>query len=170
MLPGWHGCTDLHSLGAPSGRRVLAVLCPPRFCLPQGEGRIAGFAWVPWVSRVLCCWTCAPGAASPAENRAQPPLSGARPPTDWLVPNAPEGFSSPALYRYCPVVCGELSPGRPYSSCDSRNLEASLPLLGFCLISMLSYFPSGKTPTWIFKDPASPVLGFPVLEAFPAPL
>ena len=169
MLPGWHRCTDLHSLGAPSGRRVLAVLCSPRFCLSQGKAglqALLGYLGYPG--------SCAAGPVLPGLPLLQRiGLSHLCEPAglpDWLVPNALEGFSSPALYRYCPVVCGELSPGRPYSSCDSRNLEASLPLLGFCLISMLSYFPSGKTPAWIFKDPASRVLGFPVLEAFAAPL
>ena len=33
------GGADLHSLGAPSSRRVLTVLCPPRFRLSWGEHR-----------------------------------------------------------------------------------------------------------------------------------
>ena len=37
MLPGWCRCTDLHSLGTPSGRSVLAVLGPPAFTYPEGS-------------------------------------------------------------------------------------------------------------------------------------
>ena len=33
------GSANLHSLGPPSGRSVLAVLCPPGLCLSWGSGR-----------------------------------------------------------------------------------------------------------------------------------
>ena len=68
------------------------------------------------------------------------------------------------------MVCSELSPGCPSSNSDSGNLEASLPLLRLCLISLLSTFPSRKNPVWIFKVSTSPGLGFPVPEALAAPL
>ena len=42
MFPGWHRCTDPHRLGAPGGRGVLAVLCPPGLRLSRGERRILG--------------------------------------------------------------------------------------------------------------------------------
>ena len=72
------GCTDLHSLGAPSGRRNLAVLCPPCLCPSQGERRIIGCVCpVPWDLGPLCRWNCAPRAMAPEGSRAQTPLSGA---------------------------------------------------------------------------------------------
>ena len=61
-------------------------------------------------------------------------------------------------------------PRRPPSYSDSKNLEASLRLLGFCPILLLSTFLSGKTLVWIFKVPVSPGLSFPAPEAFAAPL
>ena len=54
----------------------------------------------------------------------------------------------------------------PPLNIPSRNVEASLPLLRFCRISLLTTFLSGKTPAWIFKIPTSPGLGFRILEAF----
>ena len=52
----------------------------------------------------------------------------------------------------------------PSSYSDSRNLEASLPLLGFCPISLLSRVKLVQ----IFKVPASPGLGFPALGSLAA--
>lgn len=71
----------------------------------------------------------------------------------WLLPNALEVCGSLALYQDCTVICSELSPRHSSSYSDSRNLDASLPLLRFCLISLLSTFPSGKTQVRIFKVP-----------------
>ena len=56
------GCADLHSLGAPSGRRVLTVLCPPHFCQSPGK---AGYRLCPLGQRslgsgALCHWTYTP--------------------------------------------------------------------------------------------------------------
>lgn len=79
---------------------------------------------------------------------------------DWLLPNALEGCGTPALYRHLTVVCGEVFPRRPSFYSDFRNLEASVPLLGFCLISLLSTFLSGKKLARIFIVPTSPGLVF----------
>ena len=85
--------------------------------------------------------------------------------TNWLLPNALEGCSAPALYQYWTSVYDELSPRHPSSFSDSGNLEASLPLLQFCPISLLSTFPSEKTLVWIFKVHTSSGLGFCSPEA-----
>ena len=55
------GVTDLHSSGPPGGRSILAVLCPPGFCLFGGERRILGC-----VPGALCSRACALGIALPA--------------------------------------------------------------------------------------------------------
>ena len=60
------------------------------------------------------------------------------------------------------------SPGCTSSISDPGNLEAPLPLLWFCWVSLLSAFPSGKNLVWIFKVPDSPGLGFPVVQSFTA--
>lgn len=78
--------------------------------------------------------------------------------------------SLPALYQYQTTVCNELSSGHPSSYSDSGHLEASLPLLQFCPIFLLSTFLSGKTQAQIFKVLASPGLGFRAPEAFVSPL
>ena len=88
----------------------------------------------------------------------------------WLFPNAPEDYGAPALYLYQTEVCCELSLGLPSSYYSFRNLEASLPLLGLCPISLLSTFCQGKTQVRTFKDLACPGLGFHTSEAFEAPL
>lgn len=49
---------------------------------------------------------------------------------------------APALYRDWPAVCGALSPWCTSSISDSGRMEAPLPLLRFCSISLLSNFPS----------------------------
>ena len=51
-----------------------------------------------------------------------------------------------------------------------RNLGTPWPLLRFCPSSLLSAFLSRMNPVQIFEAPASPGLGFPVLEAFAAAL
>ena len=85
---GWCAGTDLHSLGAPGGRRVLPVLCPPFFHLPQGECRIIGcVCWVPWdpgpVLLELCSW----GHLSQREWGTDTSVWSL---TDWLSPKCPE--------------------------------------------------------------------------------
>ena len=74
MLLGMGGA-DLHSLGAPSSRRVLAVLCPP--LLSQGEHRILGCVPRCPGIRGLFWWNRAPGDPAPEGSRAQPPPPGA---------------------------------------------------------------------------------------------
>ena len=64
-------------------------------------------------------------------------------------------------------MCGVLSPRCISFISDLGRPEESPPLQKFCLISLLSAFPSWKNLVWIFKVPASPGLGFPVLEALP---
>ena len=54
------------------------------------------------------------------------------------------------FYRDWPTVCGVLSPRRSSSISDSRRLEASLLLLQFCLISLLSVFSARKNLMQIF--------------------
>ena len=149
-------CADLRRLWAPSGRRVLAVLCPPHFCLSLGAVQDHG----------LCpLWNLTVGGrgAAPEGSRVQTPLSRVTRLTDWLLPEARLVHAS-ALYRDPFTVCGVLSFGRTSSISDSGKLEPSLPLLRFCPISLRT-FPSGKNPVRIFKIPVSQRLGFPILEA-----
>ena len=58
------------------------------------------------------------------------------------------------------MVFSELSTGHLYSYCVSGNIEASLHLLQFCPISLLSTFQSGKTQAWIFNVLACSGLSF----------
>ena len=84
-LRGWSEWADLHSLGVPSGRRFLTVLCPICLCLSGGgECRIRGCVCsVPWDPGSVLLECCAgararkqqgtdslPGA--PAGSRLQP--------------------------------------------------------------------------------------------------
>ena len=85
-----------------------------------------------------------------------------------LFPESPDPLASPqagapALYGDLPR-CAAL-PYTTSSISDSRRLEVSLPILRFCPVSLLSTFPLGKKPVQIFKVPAYPGLGSPVLEA-----
>ena len=172
MLLGPHGSADLHSLGAPSGRRVLAVPCPPHFHLSWGKWRIDDcLFWCLWIQGPGCHWTCTSGdhlfqscicllpESRVKDHQGQPEL---------LVgfSQMPRGLWRTCPYRYGTVVCGEVCPGRPSSYSVSRDLDASLPLLQFCPISLLSTFKSGKAQAWIFKVLTSPGLGFCALEAF----
>ena len=76
MLLG-SGGADLHSLGAPSGRTVLTVLCPPPLHLSRGKHRILSCVHSGPGIRGLCCWNSAPRAEAPEGSRAQLPLPGA---------------------------------------------------------------------------------------------
>ena len=114
----------------------------------------------------LCSWDLSPPKRM--EDSYLHPLPGSRVKgapapariTSQLLPNAPEGCSIPALYHNLTEICNEPFPGCPYSYCVSSNIEASLPLLVFCPISLLSTFQSGKTQLWIFKVPTWPGLSF----------
>ena len=122
----------------------------------------------------LCSWDLSPPKRM--EDSYLHPLPGSRVKgapapariTSQLLPNAPEGCSIPALYHNLTEICNEPFPGCPYSYCVSSNIEASLPLLVFCPISLLSTFQSGKTQLWIFKVPTWPGLSFCALTAFTA--
>ena len=69
------GGTDLYNLGAPSGRRVLAVLCPPYLCLSREE------------CRILSCVRLAPSDPGPvllelrSQGRGSRRQQGTTPPT-----------------------------------------------------------------------------------------
>ena len=68
----------LQSWGAPSSRRVPAVLGPPHLCLSRQECRTGGC--VPGCPGIwgLCCWNRALGrATTPEGSRVQPPPPGA---------------------------------------------------------------------------------------------
>ena len=89
LLWGRHRLTDMYTL---PGRRVLAFLCPPGFCLSQGEQGVAGFVSFGAIgSRALCCWTHTPGdclhlfPGSRIKGSAEP--AGL---TGCLLPNARE--------------------------------------------------------------------------------
>ena len=156
---GRRGCTDLHSLWAPSGQE--SSRCPVPSLPPPVPGGVHDRGLCPLCtvgSGVLHCWNRTPGARSSGRQQ------GADTSFWSLTPSAvfsqmPCRVRAPALYRDRPTVCGVLSPMCTFSISDSEKLEASP-------ISLLSTFPSGKNPVWIFKVPASPWLGFPVLEAF----
>ena len=70
-VPWMAGGADLHSLGVPGGRSILAVLCPPRLGLSRGRGGAQDPELCPRRPGIhgLRCWNHAPGA--------QPPLPGA---------------------------------------------------------------------------------------------
>ena len=123
-------------MGAPRGRRVLAVLCPPRLCLSRGERRILDCVCsVPRI-RGLCCWNCAPGARAPQGSRAQPPPPE---PLPELLLRSHQARAL-ALYRARPWVCGRLSSQCTSSVSDPGRLETPLPLLRFSPSSLLSTF------------------------------
>ena len=66
------GATDLYSSGAPSGRSILTVLCPPHLSLSWGERRILNC--VPWGPGIwdLCGWNPAPRLGSQRQWGAAP--------------------------------------------------------------------------------------------------
>ena len=136
--PGAAGGADLHSLGAPGGRRVLAVLCPPHLRLsPRTHSRILGCVPQHTGIRGLRCWNPVLGASAPKGSRAQTPVRS--PPTHRLLPEAPPGAHPSPLPRsaWCEV---HSPPGHTSSVSDPGRLEVSLPLLRFCPISLLSAF------------------------------
>ena len=139
------GQAQVHSLQVAQQKE--SSRCPVPSLLPPvpGEHRITGCVHLGALgSGALCHWTCALGTASP-KRMALPPPSGAIHLTSWFLPDAL--ISALALY----VTWFALSfPGCPSSYSDSRNLEASLPLLQLCPISLLSTFLTGKTPAQIF--------------------
>ena len=160
------GGTDLHSVGAPSSRRVLAVLSPPCLHLSRGEHRIPAVStWSPGTWGPVLLGTVLPATVSPAGNRAQPPPPRGGPPNPVVSLKCPRGLWCSALYGCQTTVCSAFPPDA-LLLCDSQNLEASLPFLRFCPISLLSTFPTEKIPAWIFKVPTSPGLGFHAPEAF----
>ena len=167
-------CTDC---GVPHGRRVLATCALPTSAWSRGIRGKPDF--LPWRPRMEGTEPLDPW------SQGSPPLKGTEDShlcllpgssvkaalelacvTNVLSPNAPECCCAPALYQYWTQICGELSPGYPSSYSDSGNLDASLPLLQFWPISLLSTYLSGKTQAQIFKVLASPGLAFCVLEAF----
>ena len=113
--------------GAPSGRRALAVLCPPHCYLFLGERRILALStWAPWDLR-----PCAAGTVLLPNRQA--------------APKCPRAAGLQPFTEIPPRFVVSFSPGRPSSNSDSGNLEASLPApLQFCPISLLSTFPSEK--------------------------
>ena len=78
----------------------------------------------------------------------------------------PTECSSSPLRRLAPV-CGALCPWRTLSPSDPGNLEAPLPLLWCCSISLLSAFSLGKNPVRVSEVPASLGLGSPVPRQSP---
>ena len=142
------GGTDLHSLGAPGGRSVLAVLCPPPYACPRGS--IGSWAMFPGA---LGSGACAAGIALPGP---QPPKAAGRSPlcpephwTHRLLPRPRWAHSSP-LPCSARGASGAL-PGCTSSVIDPGKQQASPPLLQFCSISLLSAFPSGKNPVRLLK-------------------
>ena len=177
----------VHQSAKLAGRSVagdFSLSCAlPASSWPRGSaGSLALSTWPPWDPGPCAAGPALPGTSSPKGNGVQPPTSVANSRvksalelaclSDWVLPSALRAACSSHIWildiglRF--VV--SFGPGNPSSYCDSGNLEASLPLLGFCPISLLSTFPSGKTPVRIFKVPASPGLGFLALAAFTARL
>ena len=168
MLPGWHSCIDLHSLGVPRGQessccpvpsRPLPVLGATQDCVLC---RLGAFR-----SRALCCWNRAPRAVAPEGIRVQTTQADAPCLTHQLL------FHVSCWLRSSPLVRSAHSLWRAFPRCtssvgDSEILEAPLPLLKFHPSSWLSTFQSGKNTVRIFKVPASPGLGFPFPEALAA--
>lgn len=126
------------------------------------ECRIAGFVCsVPWDPG-----PCAAGIRHlQGTDRAQTPPAGAAHLTDLLLPNAPQAKRSSPLPRLAHSLWCTFPQG-PSSHSDLENCRLHCPsCLPFCLISLLSTFPSGNNPGQIFKVCSSPGLGFPVPEA-----
>ena len=145
--PGARAATLLcTACGAPSGRRVLAV-------------RIAGF---------VCPGTLGSSPRGP-HSWGSPVLKGtSSASSDWSrLPNrlaSPKCPGGQRLSGPLPILDRRVRwalplPG-PSSYSDSGHLEASLSLLQFCVISLLSTFLSRQTSARIFKVPVSPGLGF----------
>ena len=139
MFPGSCGCPDLHRLRAPSGRRVLAVLCPPGLRLSQGEHRILGC--VPrrpglWGLRN---WNSAPGPRSHLRVVSELPLE-----------------LDPRLSAYKPVHAAKDTPSSKESSKVYQGLwdpgDGTVPALpsirSTCLLSNLSGAPLGRIGGW----------------------
>ena len=149
--------TGVHGLGCT--QRQDSSCCPAPSPPGPGEGRIAGFA---------CPGTL--GSRPRGPTLLGPPLlkgtgsatsTWSRPPNPRASPKCPGGqrLSGPL-----PILDGSVRwapplPG-PSSYSDSGRREASLPLLQFCAISLLSTFLSRKTSPRIFKVPVSPGSGF----------
>ena len=140
------------------------MLCPSPPPPVWGERRILGC--VPRRPGIcgLPCWVC-PSRPGFPKAAGHSPLCPEPPPE--LLPRL-HGVRFLALYRAWPTVCGMLSPWCTSSVSVPGNLEAPLPLLRFCLSSLLSTFPFGKNPVQSFKIPVSLGLCFPVLETFAA--
>ena len=148
--------------GASSSRRLLSVLCPPHFCLSWGEWRILNFVCLGALgSRTLCHWNPLPRGCGSQREQELRHLRQEPPTWPTAFSQMPWGLQRSSPLPRQPAVSGELSLGHPSYCSDSRNLEASLPLLWFCPIFLLSTFHYGKTPERIFKVPASPGLNIP---------
>ena len=161
-----HGYADLPSLGAPRGR--MSCRCPvqsPPLLVP---GQVQDHGLCP--PSALVSGACAAGIRLP--GLCLPKVAGHRLffldplPAHLASPEALLGACSSPLPRSAFSVWCALSRGSTSSISDSGTLVAPLPLLQFCPISLLSTFQSGKNSAQIFKIPASPGLGSPVLEAF----
>ena len=144
---------------------VSSLSCAPlTSACPRGKRRILGCVpLVPWdqgpALLELCSQSAAPKAAGCSPLHSEPPSE--------LLPRPCQWRSSP-LPSWTPRCVACSPPVHPSSVSDPGRLEAPLPLLQFCLSSLQSAFLSGKNPVAICKVPASPGLGFPVLEAFAA--
>ena len=146
LLGAGVGALFCTACGVPSGRRVLAFLCPSCFRLSEGECSINTFVLLGILgSGVLCCWTGDPG------DRLSQREQGTGISIRSCLPNQLASLKCLRELQGCSPLaisdhgCGELSPRHPSSYNHSRNLKPSLPLLQLCPISLLSTFPSGKT-------------------------
>ena len=157
----WGGGADLHSLGVPGCWKALPLLGPPHLTCPGGAQDRWRHPPLPWDPGACAAGWCLRGAA-PQGSRAlpPPPRAAAR-----AAPEASQG-AAPALYRAGPHGVWRDLPQGTSSVSDPGKWEAPLPLLRFCPSSLVRAFLSRKNPVKIFKVPASPGLGFTVLEAF----
>ena len=167
--PSNHPQLPVHTgLDVPGGRGVLICTVwgargqeSPRCPVSQGERRIPA---VSPGARGLRCWDRAPGPRLPKAT-GRSPLRPEPPPDPRLLPEAPPGM----LWPFTELVRGVWGalPGRTSPVSDPGSLEAPLPLLRSCPISLLSTFCPGRIQCGfkIFEVPASQGLGFPVLEA-----
>ena len=148
-------CTALGALMA----RVFSLTCAlPAFACPWGS---AG-SWTVSPSS-LGSGACAAGIMLPGSQLLKAAGCSACL-TSRLLLEALLGMLQP-FTELGPQSVAHSPPGRTSVS-DSGRMEAPLALLQFCPSSLLSTFLSGKNLAQIFKVPASPGLGFPILEAF----
>ena len=152
---GWGGgliCTAWGRLAAGASSLSVFSPLPP---VPGGMQDLELCPPAPWFLGpvLLKLHSLGPSSRSPLCPEPLPEL-----------PRPCRVLSSPLLCLACSVWF--TLPQHTSSVSDPGRVEAPLPLLRFCLVSLLSMFPSGKNLVRIFKVPPSLGLGFSCAGGF----